>query len=223
MNNNPLTGNLEWDLDTQISTMVPKAVKQLTSTTSARSPIPRSRAGSTCSSPRTRRPRCRPRSASATTSPSSTARWSPPTRCSPRARSRARASFASTGDNGYACPEVASTGVPEGPPGVSWPADGEYTTAVGGTTLLADSSGNVQNEIAWIGGGGGSLAVGDRCPRGRCRRTPPVRPGSSRTRAAAASPTSRRSPTATRRTSSTEAHAGHDARRASAARASPAR
>ena len=32
--------------------------------------------------------------------------------------------FASTGDNGYACPEVASTGVPEGPPGVSWPADG---------------------------------------------------------------------------------------------------
>jgi subtilase family serine protease len=29
VNNNPLTGNLEWDLDTQISTMVPKAVKQL--------------------------------------------------------------------------------------------------------------------------------------------------------------------------------------------------
>src|SRR5581483_4026466 len=29
VNNNPLSGNLEWDLDTQISTMVPKAVKQL--------------------------------------------------------------------------------------------------------------------------------------------------------------------------------------------------
>jgi pseudomonalisin len=42
------------------------------------------------------------------------------------------------------------------PPGVSWPSDGEYTAGVGGTTLLADSSGNVSNEIAWIGGGGGS-------------------------------------------------------------------
>ncbi len=66
-----------------------------------------------------------------------------------------QSSFASTGDNGYACPEVASTGVPEGPPGVSWPSDGEYTVAVGGTTLLADSNGNVQNELAWVGGGGG--------------------------------------------------------------------
>ena len=54
--------------------------------------------------------------------------------------------FASTGDNGYACPEVASTGVPEGPPGVSWPADGEYTTAVGGTEVLANEEGDVQEE-----------------------------------------------------------------------------
>jgi subtilase family serine protease len=67
-----------------------------------------------------------------------------------------QSSFASTGDNGYACPEVASTGVPEGPPGDSWPSDGEYTAGVGGTTLLADANGNVSNEIAWIGGGGGS-------------------------------------------------------------------
>jgi pseudomonalisin len=66
-----------------------------------------------------------------------------------------QSAFASTGDNGYACPEGASTGVPEGPPGVSWPADGEYTTGVGGTTLIADDQGNVTNEIAWIGGGGG--------------------------------------------------------------------
>jgi pseudomonalisin len=29
VNNNPLTGNLEWDLDTQISTLVPHAVQQL--------------------------------------------------------------------------------------------------------------------------------------------------------------------------------------------------
>ena len=66
-----------------------------------------------------------------------------------------QSSFSSTGDNGYACPEVASTGVPEGPPGDSWPAVGEYTVGAGGTTLLADSDGNVQNEIAWVGGGGG--------------------------------------------------------------------
>lgn len=67
-----------------------------------------------------------------------------------------QSSFSSTGDNGYACPEVASTGVPEGPPGDSWPAVGEYTVGAGGTSLFADSDGNVQEEIAWVGGGGGS-------------------------------------------------------------------
>jgi pseudomonalisin len=66
-----------------------------------------------------------------------------------------QAFFASSGDNGYACPEVASTGVPGGVPGVSWPADGTWTTAVGGTTLLATSSGTYEEEISWIGGGGG--------------------------------------------------------------------
>lgn len=63
--------------------------------------------------------------------------------------------FASAGDNGFACPEIASTGVPGGVPGASWPADGFYTTAVGGTTLLATSSGQYLNEVSWIGGGGG--------------------------------------------------------------------
>jgi pseudomonalisin len=63
--------------------------------------------------------------------------------------------FASSGDNGMACPEVASTGVPGGVPGTSWPADGTWTTAVGGTTLLATSSGTYEEEISWIGGGGG--------------------------------------------------------------------
>jgi pseudomonalisin len=52
-----------------------------------------------------------------------------------------QALFASSGDNGFACPEVASTGVPGGVPGASWPADGTWTTAVGGTTLLATSTG----------------------------------------------------------------------------------
>ncbi len=63
--------------------------------------------------------------------------------------------FASSGDNGFACPEIASTGVPGGVPGTSWPADGFFTTGVGGTTLLASSDGQYQGEVAWIGGGGG--------------------------------------------------------------------
>ncbi|MFZ0664651.1 MAG: protease pro-enzyme activation domain-containing protein [Acidimicrobiales bacterium] len=66
-----------------------------------------------------------------------------------------QAFFASSGDNGYACPEVASTGAPGGVPGASWPADGTWTTAVGGTTLLATSSGQYEEELSWIGGGGG--------------------------------------------------------------------
>jgi pseudomonalisin len=63
--------------------------------------------------------------------------------------------FASSGDNGFACPEVASTGVPGGVPGASWPADATLTTAVGGTTLLATGSGTYEEELSWIGGGGG--------------------------------------------------------------------
>jgi len=63
--------------------------------------------------------------------------------------------FASSGDNGYACPEIASTGVPGGVPGTSWPADGTWTTAVGGTSLLATASGTYMEELSWVGGGGG--------------------------------------------------------------------
>jgi pseudomonalisin len=63
--------------------------------------------------------------------------------------------FASSGDNGYACPEIASTGVPGGVPGTSWPASGTWTTGVGGTTLLASSAGQYMEELSWIGGGGG--------------------------------------------------------------------
>jgi subtilase family serine protease len=63
--------------------------------------------------------------------------------------------FASSGDNGFACPEVASTGAPGGVPGASWPADGTWTTAVGGTSLLATGAGAYEEEISWIGGGGG--------------------------------------------------------------------
>ena len=65
--------------------------------------------------------------------------------------------------------------------------------------------------------------LGRRLRRGRCRRTPPARPGSSPTRAAAASPTSPRWRTATRRTSSTAGTRPARTDRASAAPASPAR
>jgi subtilase family serine protease len=65
-----------------------------------------------------------------------------------------QSSFSSTGDNGYACPEVASTGVPEGPPGVSWPSDGYYTMAAGGTSLYGTGT-HIVEETSWVGGGGG--------------------------------------------------------------------
>ena len=155
VNNNPLTGNLEWDLDTQISTMVPKAVKQLDVYDVATFTDPEVARGINLF---VSQDKAQALSASlgecdyiafldgamlATDNELA------------EGALQGQSMFASTGDNGYACPEVASTGVPEGPPGVSWPADGAYTTAVGGTTLLADSDGNVQNEVAWIGGGGG--------------------------------------------------------------------
>jgi pseudomonalisin len=152
---NPLTGNLEWDLDTQISTMVPQSVKQLDIYDVA-----------TFTDPEVARAinmfveedKATALSASLgecdyiafldgamLTSDETLAEGA----------LQGQSMFASTGDNGYACPEGASTGVPEGPPGDSWPADGEYTAAVGGTTVLASSEGELKEELAWIGGGGG--------------------------------------------------------------------
>ncbi len=48
--------------------------------------------------------------------------------------------FASSGDNGT---------------GASWPASSPDVIAVGGTTLVLNSNGNVSKEIAWSGSGGG--------------------------------------------------------------------
>jgi subtilase family serine protease len=48
--------------------------------------------------------------------------------------------IASSGDNGA---------------GVSWPAASPYVVAVGGTNLQLDAAGNVLNETAWSGSGGG--------------------------------------------------------------------
>jgi subtilase family serine protease len=67
--------------------------------------------------------------------------------------------FASSGDNGEGCEFVASTGVPTGAPGTNWPASGEFTTGVGGTSLISDASGNRIAEPAWVGSGGGISEV----------------------------------------------------------------
>jgi subtilase family serine protease len=67
--------------------------------------------------------------------------------------------FASSGDNGDACMYVAALGAPAGFPGTNWPASGEYTTAVGGTSLISDSDGNRIQELGWVGSGGGISEV----------------------------------------------------------------
>jgi pseudomonalisin len=67
--------------------------------------------------------------------------------------------FASSGDNGDGCAFVAATGVPSSFPGTNWPSSGEFTTAVGGTSLISDASGNRIAEPAWIGSGGGISEV----------------------------------------------------------------
>jgi pseudomonalisin len=67
--------------------------------------------------------------------------------------------FASSGDNGDACMYVAAIGAPAGVPGTNWPASGEYTTAVGGTSLITDNDGNRIEELGWAGSGGGISEV----------------------------------------------------------------
>jgi pseudomonalisin len=64
--------------------------------------------------------------------------------------------FASSGDTGGFCPVgVGTNGVPAGAPFVQYPAASPYVNAVGGTTLLTNSNGSYNNEIAWYAGGGG--------------------------------------------------------------------
>ncbi|MHB8246607.1 MAG: S53 family peptidase [Acidimicrobiales bacterium] len=65
--------------------------------------------------------------------------------------------FASSGDTGASCAVAPTNGVPgSGPPNANYPASSPYVTAVGGTTLLTNSNGTYNNEIAWNAGGGGS-------------------------------------------------------------------
>jgi pseudomonalisin len=69
--------------------------------------------------------------------------------------------FSSAGDTGTFCPApvVSMNGVPLGLPGQEYPASSPYVVAVGGTTLLANSSGSYYGEIGWYSGGGGPSLV----------------------------------------------------------------
>lgn len=152
---NPLTGNAEWDLDTQYATQVPHSVKRLyiydeqTFTdqdviNGINSFVERDVAVT----------------GSASLGECDYIAWADGAmlisdEALEEGASHGQSFFASTGDNGSFCPEVASTGVPGGPPDTSWPATGTWTVAAGGTTTLADDNGNVIKETAWVGGGGG--------------------------------------------------------------------
>lgn len=61
--------------------------------------------------------------------------------------------FGSTGDNGVGNPGVNGKLYPF--PTVNFPASDPFVTAVGGTTLTADTQGNYQSEVGWSGSGGG--------------------------------------------------------------------
>ncbi|HZQ82135.1 MAG TPA: protease pro-enzyme activation domain-containing protein [Gaiellaceae bacterium] len=63
--------------------------------------------------------------------------------------------FASAGDTGGFCPVAPNNGVPAGVPDVNYPASSPYVVSVGGTTLLTNSDGTYDDEIAWVAGGGG--------------------------------------------------------------------
>jgi pseudomonalisin len=63
--------------------------------------------------------------------------------------------FASAGDTGGFCPVGTPNGVPAGLPDVSYPASSPDVVAVGGTSLLTNSDGSYDNELAWVAGGGG--------------------------------------------------------------------
>src|SRR6202030_1331421 len=65
--------------------------------------------------------------------------------------------FASTGDTGASCALVGTNGAPDSgiTASLCYPSDGTWTTAVGGTTLVTDSSNNYTAELAWNAGGGG--------------------------------------------------------------------
>ena len=69
--------------------------------------------------------------------------------------------FASTGDNGSACPVTgAANGVPlSGVPDTAYPASSPYVVSVGGTNLFSNTDFTYDFEVAWEAGGGGISAL----------------------------------------------------------------
>jgi subtilase family serine protease len=64
--------------------------------------------------------------------------------------------FASSGDNGSACPAEATNGVPlSGPPDTAYPASSPYVIAVGGTNMFSNADYTYDFETGWEAGGGG--------------------------------------------------------------------
>jgi pseudomonalisin len=63
--------------------------------------------------------------------------------------------FASAGDTGGFCSVGTPNGVPAGAPDVEYPASSPSVVGVGGTTLLTNSDGSYDTELAWVAGGGG--------------------------------------------------------------------
>jgi len=64
--------------------------------------------------------------------------------------------FASSGDQGSACPVLPTNGVPgSGAPDVAYPASSPYVVAVGGTNLFSNADYTYDYEAAWESGGGG--------------------------------------------------------------------
>lgn len=64
--------------------------------------------------------------------------------------------FASSDDQGSACPVEGTNGVPlSGPPDTAYPASSPYVIAVGGTNLFTNTNYTYDFEIAWEASGGG--------------------------------------------------------------------
>lgn len=72
------------------------------------------------------------------------------------AAAQGQTTFASAGDTGGFCAVTPTNGVPAGAPDVNYPASSPYVVAVGGTTLITNSNGSYDEELAWTGGGGGT-------------------------------------------------------------------
>jgi len=74
-----------------------------------------------------------------------------------QAAAQGQTMFASSGDTGSSCAVAPTNGVPgSGPPLVSYPASSPYVVAVGGTSVVRNTSdANYVGESAWNGGGGG--------------------------------------------------------------------